>query len=132
MRVSRLFLFAASFGLAGLVKRVYRPWAYQHGVSDLGVADSAPSLLYVFGMGLLVATVAGTSARLRPLKYVTIVGVGAGALVYEISQAFRRDRWFSWTDVIATVLGVFGAVLVERALTKAEDKPGTPSVDRRA
>lgn len=122
LRVLRPLLFAATLTLAGLVRRVYRPWAYQEGVSHFRVADWAPSLLFIFGLGMLVATVAGRVARLRQVKYWAMIGVGAGALAYEVSQAFRPDRSFDWTDAVATVLGMFGAMLVERAATEAERK----------
>ena len=38
----RALVLIASFALAMLVKRVYRPWAYGQGVSLLGLADWAP------------------------------------------------------------------------------------------
>lgn len=119
----RLFLFIASFALAILVKKLYRPWVYQREIWGLRVADWGPSLFYVFGMEMLTAALIATTGRLRHLKYQTMAGVVAGALLYEISHSLRPDRWFSWDDIIATIVGGLAAILVEVILTSAGNRP---------
>lgn len=119
----RLFLFVSSFALAVLVKKLYRPWAYQRGIEGLGLADWGPSLFYVFGLEMLIAALICITGRMRHLKYQTMAGVLAGAMAYEISHAFRPDRWFSWSDFIATIVGGLAALLVEVVLTRGGGDP---------
>jgi hypothetical protein len=126
-RILRLSLFVASFALAILAKKVYRPWAYHRGVGWFNVVDWGPSLFYVFGMMMLAATLIAATRRLRHLKYQTMAGIAVGALMYEISHAFRSDRWFGWDDVTATVVGGLAAILVEAVLTRVEGKPDSRS-----
>jgi len=115
----RLFLFIVSLSLVGLVKKVYRPWVYQQGGWDFSIADWGPSLFFIFGMGMLIAAVVTTIERLQQLKYQTMAGVIIGALLYKISHALRPDQWFSWDDIIATIVGGLAAILVEVILTGA-------------
>jgi hypothetical protein len=121
-QVLRLLLFVGSMGISGFVKRAYRPWAYQHDVSDLGFAGWAPSLFYILGLGMLLSAMIQFVPRLRQLKFQTMIGASLGALGYEISQAIRPNRTFSWTDVLATLGGIGAALLLEKALTAAEAK----------
>ena len=121
-QVLRLLLCTGSMGISGFVKRVYRPWAYQHEVLDLGFAGWAPSLFYILGLGMLLAALIQLVPRLRQLKFQTMIGAGMGALGYEISQTIRPDRTFSWTDVLATLAGIGAALLLEKALTAVEVK----------
>ncbi len=109
----RIFLFFVSFTLAILVKKVFRPWAYQYEIRFLGIADWGPSLFYIIGMEMLIAALITMTGRLKHLKFQTMWGVIAGALFYEISQSMRSDRWFSWDDVFATIVGGLVAVLFE-------------------
>jgi hypothetical protein len=51
-----------------------------------------------------------------------MVGIVIGAMMYEFSQAFRSDRWFSWGDVSVTIAGGLAAILVEAFLTRVEKK----------
>ncbi len=119
-QILRLMLFAGSMGLSGFVKKVYRPWAYQREASDFGFAGWAPSFFYILGLGMLLAALIQCIPRLRQLKFQTMIGAGLGALGYEISQAVRPERTFSWTDVLATIGGIAAALLLEWALTVVE------------
>ncbi|HEY69147.1 MAG TPA: hypothetical protein G4O08_01040 [Anaerolineae bacterium] len=121
-QVLRLLLFVGSMGISGFVKSVYRPWAYQHEVPDLGFAGWAPSFFYILGLGMLLATLIQIVPGLRRLKFQTMIGAGLGALGYEISQAIRSDRTFSWPDVLATIGGIVAALLIEKVVTMLEAK----------
>jgi hypothetical protein len=118
----RFLLFIASLILAGLVRNVYRPWAYQNEIGCLLVADWGPSLFFIFGMAMLIAALITRVGRLRHLKVQAMAGVLAGALFYEISQLWRADRWFSWEDAIATIVGGLGAILVEMILASKANR----------
>lgn len=128
--IFRLFLFFVSFALALLIKKVYRPWVYQREIWDLRVADWGPSLFYVFGMMMLIATLIIMTGKLRNLKYQTMAGIIIGAMMYEISHLFRSDRWFSWADLIATIVGGFAAILSEIILSRVEKKSDSISPSR--
>ncbi len=72
---------------------------------------------------MLLAVIPNFLPMLRPFRYHTMIGAGAGALGYEISQAFRAHRTFSWIDPVATIIGVAGALLVEKWKSTAESRP---------
>ena len=118
--IVRLALFIISFTLAILVKKIYRPWVYQRGMDFLYLTDWGPSLFYIFGFMMLAALTFVVSSRGCHLKFPTMAGIAIGAIVYEISHAFRSDRWFSWDDLGATVAGGLMAFLVEWILEKFE------------
>jgi hypothetical protein len=122
MVMLRLFLFFASFTFAVLVKKIFRPWAYQKEIRFLGIADWGPSLFYIIGMVILIATLITKTGRLRHLKVQIMWGVIAGALFYEISQSMRSDRWFNWEDFFATMVGGLIAVFFEGFISNAENK----------
>ena len=90
--IVRLLLFLASFTLAILVKKVYRPWVYQHGAGFLPIADWGPSQFYIFGFVMLIAWLIAVTGRMRHLKFPMATGIVIGAKVYELSHAFRSDR----------------------------------------
>jgi hypothetical protein len=113
-------LFIASFALAILVKKVYRPWVYQHGAGFLPVADWGPNLFYIFGFIMLTAFLIAVTGRMRPLKFPLMAGIAIGAMLYEISHAFRSDSWSSWDDLIATIVGGLVAMFVEGILIRTE------------
>jgi hypothetical protein len=125
-------LFIASFALAILVKKVYRPWVYTHGAGFIPVADWGPSLFYIFGFMMLTALLIAATGRMRHLKFPTMVGVAIGAMMYEISHAFRADRWFSWDDLIATIVGGLSAIIVEVILTRTENATNRESMSFRS
>ena len=118
--IARLTLFIVSFAFAIFVKKVYRPWVYQHGEGLLSFAGWGPSHFYIFGFMMLAALLVTAFGRIRHLKFPTMTGIAIGAMMYEISHAFRSDRWFSWDDLIATVAGGLCAILIEVILTRTE------------
>jgi VanZ family protein len=114
----RFFLFLIPLTLAALVKKTFRPWISSHSNVGPKILDYGPSLFYIFGMIMLVATLIAVTGKLNRLKYQTMAGVIIGALFYEATQIFRSDRWFRWDDAIFTVAGGLLAIFTEFILSR--------------
>ncbi len=71
---------------------------------------------------MLTTALVAATGQWKHLKFPTMIGIAFGAMLYEISHAFRSDRWFSWDDITATAAGGLMALLVEWILTRAEYK----------
>lgn len=82
--------------------RAYRPWAWNAGIHDFGLANSLPSLGGTVAVMLLFA---GLFTRSSGAALQLAVGGGAGLLAYEFMQPFLHSGVFDWSDVIWTVLG---------------------------
>jgi hypothetical protein len=80
-----------------LAKTLYRPFAYEKELTDLGIADSAPSFFYVIGFSQLLLIKESS----RPKTIILLVTLGSVA--YEFFQS--RHQVLDVTDLMASLLG---------------------------
>jgi hypothetical protein len=102
--VAVLAFFATEFG-----RFVYRPYVRQHGISDLGLADSIGNLGgIVVQIFITLAAVNATkkqSFRIAPL-------LAVGYVAYEFVQPLLPKGVFDWKDVYGTLLGLCASLVV--------------------
>jgi hypothetical protein len=106
-------LYAVTAVVAFLVteagRNVYRPYIYEHGINDLGIADSMGNL------GGIVVQIFFSLAILNSQKKKAFNVIGflvAGYILYEIVQPYLPKGVFDWKDIIGTIVGGFVSVLV--------------------
>lgn len=91
-------------------RTLYRPYIYETGVEDFGIADSIGNL------GGIVVQVFASLAILnsRASKALRVIGfLVAGYILYEIIQPYLPRGVFDWKDVFGTILGgIIAALLV--------------------
>ena len=90
-------------------RSVYRPYIYEHGINDLGIADSVGNL------GGIVVQIFLSLAILNSQKKKAFNVIGflvAGYIVYEIAQPYLPRGVFDWKDIFGTIIGGAVSVLV--------------------
>jgi len=113
-----LFLLVAvgAFVLTELGRYVYRPYAYEHGISDFGLADSIGNL-----GGIIVMIFLGLAAlnSTRRQSYRLAVFYSVGFVVYEFMQPFLPKGVFDWLDIYSTAVGFAISLLMLTAVWRA-------------
>jgi len=112
-----LLIAAAAFAATELGRFVYRPWAYERGIADLGLADSIGNL-----GGIVVQIFVGV-AVINPTpvqSYRLAAFFAAGYVLYEFAQPYLPRGVFDWGDVGATVLGWVITVVLLKAVWRGE------------
>ena len=106
------FLIGFSSVILGFLgKIIYRPFIYSNDIYDLGIADSLPSLFYVFGFSFLLFI----NQFIKVYLIITIVMIGS--VLYEYYQFWRTDI-FDLSDVIFSILGGVLAILIYSILKR--------------
>ena len=88
---------------------VYLPYIYEHGINDLGIADSMGNL------GGIVVQIFFSLAILNSQKKKAFNVIGflvAGYILYEIVQPYLPKGVFDWKDIFGTIIGGVVSVLV--------------------
>jgi hypothetical protein len=96
-----------AFLLTEAGRNVYRPYIYEHGINDLGIADSMGNL------GGIVVQIFFSLAILNSQKKKAFNVIGflvAGYILYEIVQPYLPKGVFDWKDIYGTIIG--GAISV--------------------
>ena len=107
-----------AFLLSEVGRSVYRPYVYDHGINDLGIADSMGNL------GGIVVQVFFSLAILNSQTRKTFNVIGflvVGYILYEIAQPFLPKGVFDWKDIYGTIIGgvvSVGVVAVLRLVVK--------------
>jgi hypothetical protein len=110
MRGIYFITFAFFFILTEIGRQIYRPYVYQNGIKDLGVADVIGNLLgtvavIFFGLGLNHAN------RVQSIRVIVFITVGI--TIYELLQLVLPRGLLDWKDVISTpIAGLFSLMLV--------------------
>ncbi|MGI9585221.1 MAG: hypothetical protein ACR2N7_06480 [Acidimicrobiia bacterium] len=99
-----------AFLLTEAGRNIYRPYIYETGINDFGLADSIGNL------GGIVVQVFVSLALLnsRKTKAFNVVGfLVAGFILYEIIQPYLPKGVFDWKDIYGTIIGgIISAFLV--------------------
>jgi hypothetical protein len=102
LRLIYLASFVISFALTEAGRYIYRPYIYENGINDFGIADSMGNL-----GGIIVQIFFGMMI-LNPLykKGVRLIFFFVfGYIVYEILQPYLPKGTFDWLDIYGTLLG---------------------------
>ena len=90
-------------------RSVYRPYIYENGINDLGIADSMGNL------GGIVVQIFFSLAILNSQKKKAFNVIGflvVGYILYEIVQPYLPKGVFDWKDIFGTIIGGVVSVLV--------------------
>jgi len=101
---------AGAFLLTEAGRSMYRPYIYESGINDFGIADSVGNL------GGIVVQIFLSLAILNSQKSKAFNVIGflvAGYILYEIVQPYLPRGVFDWKDIYGTIIGgVVSALLV--------------------
>lgn len=99
-----------AFLLTEAGRNIYRPYIYETGINDFGIADSMGNL------GGIVVQAFASLAILNSQKakaFNVIAFLVAGYLLYEIVQPYLPRGVFDWKDLYGTIAGgIISALLV--------------------
>ena len=109
-------LFRLLYGLTAVVafflteagRYIYRPYIYENGINDFGIADSMGNL------GGIVVQIFFSLAILNSQKRRAFNVIGflvAGYILYEIVQPYLPKGVFDWKDIYGTLIGGFVSVV---------------------
>jgi len=112
-RTISLVIFCCALVLTEIGRELYRPYIFQHGMQDFGLAAIVGNLfgtiaIIFFGIALVNAN---RRASLILTALVTLV-----LILYEFVQNFLPVSIFDWRDIVATLIGGGIAYLLVRAL----------------
>lgn len=99
-----------AFLLTEAGRNIYRPYVYETGLNDLGIADSMGNL-----GGIIVQTFASLAIlNSQRTKAFNVIGfLVAGYILYEIVQPYLPRGVFDWKDIYGTIIGgIVSALLV--------------------
>ena len=108
-RIIYFFIFICSFGITEIGRTIYRPFIYENGINDFGIADSIGNsggivVQIFFGLALINSTFK------KGLYLIAFFVVGY--IVYEILQPILPRGVFDWKDIYGTLIGgVIGLIL---------------------
>ncbi len=108
-RLAFLVLGAGAFVFTEFGRYVYRPYVYEHGINDLGLADSVGNLGGIVVQIFLALAILNPSHR---QSYRLAVFFAVGYVVYEFAQPYLPKGVFDWLDIYATVIGLLISVLL--------------------
>ena len=88
---------------------MYRPYVYENGVNDFGIADSMGNL------GGIVVQIFFSLAILNSQRRKTFNVIGflmVGYILYEFLQPYLPKGVFDWKDIFGTIIGGLVSVTV--------------------
>ena len=109
LRLLYAMIAVVAFFVTEAGRSVYRPYIYENGINDLGIADSMGNL------GGIVVQIFLSLAILNSQKKKAFNVIGflvAGYIVYEIAQPYLPRGVFDWKDIYGTIIGGVFSVLV--------------------
>jgi hypothetical protein len=116
--------FAVFFILTEIGREVYRPFIYQNGIDDFGLADVVGNLLgtvaiIFFNLGFNHAT------RVQGRRIIAFTTVGV--TLYELLQPILPKGVLDWKDVVSTPIAGCISYLIVSVLWRVVRDPLTPS-----
>ena len=98
-----------AFFLTEAGRYVYRPYIYENGINDLGIADSMGNL------GGIVVQIFFSLAILNSQKRKAFDVIGflvAGYILYEVIHPYLPKGVFDWKDIYGTIIGGLIAAMI--------------------
>lgn len=108
-RIFYFLIFIFSFAITEMGRFIYRPFIYENGINDYGIADSMGNLGGIivqifFGLALI------NSSKKKGLRLICFFIIGY--IIYEIVQPFLPKGVFDWKDIYGTIIGgIIGLLL---------------------
>jgi len=110
MRGVYFVTFVVFFILTEIGREIYRPYVYQNGLNDFGLADVIGNLL---GTVAIIFFCLGVNHANRVQSIRIIAFVTVGITIYELLQAVLPKGVLDWKDVVSTpIAGLFSLLLV--------------------
>lgn len=110
-RLAYLMLFVVAFCLTELGRYVYRPFVYERGLSDFGLADTMGNHL---GAVTLVFFILFVMHATRVESYIVLGVVTFGYVGYELAQRLLPGSTSDPKDIVASLIGGVIALLLLR------------------
>jgi hypothetical protein len=110
LRLAYAVVAVGAFALTEAGRGIYRPYIYETGINDFGIADSLGNLA-----GIVVQVFASlTILNSQKAKVFNVIGfLVAGYILYEIIQPYLPRGVFDWKDIYGTIIGgIVSALLV--------------------
>jgi len=108
-RIIYLVVAVFAFLVTEAGRNIYRPFIYENGINDYGIADS------IGNMGGIIVQIFLMLAILNspPKKVFNVIGfVTIGYVIYEILQPYLPKGVFDWKDVFGSLIGGVICVLI--------------------
>ena len=91
-----------AFLLTETGRNIYRPYIYEHGIEDYGLADSIGNLGGIIVQIFLMLAFLNSP----PQKVKNVIGfVTTGYIAYEMLQPYLPRGVFDWKDIYGTLIG---------------------------
>ena len=119
LRVVYFNIFVVAFLITEIGRNVYRPYIYENGIADYGIADSIGNLMGVvtqifFSLALLHCS------REKGLRVIAFIM--GGYVVYELMQPYLPRGVFDRNDLVGTIVGGIAAAVIFLALHAVADQ----------
>lgn len=101
-----------SFVLTEAGRDIYRPYVYQNGIRDFGIADTLGNSFGVVTAIFFILAISGKGTR---RDYVLLLGITAGLALYELAQGPMGGA-IDPKDIVATFVAGGVSALVYRAV----------------
>jgi hypothetical protein len=111
-----------AFLLTEVGRSIYRPYIYENGINDFGIADSMGNL------GGIVVQIFFSLALLNSpgKKAFRVVGfLVVGYILYEFAQPYLPKGVFDWKDIYGTVVGAIVSIALLLLLRRVARKNRT-------
>jgi hypothetical protein len=115
-RAAYLTLFVVAFSLTELGRYVYRPFVYERGLSDFGLADKMGNHL---GAVTLVFFILFVMHATRVESYIVLGVVTFGYVGYELAQRWLPGSTSDPKDIVASLIGGVIALVLLRLVDAA-------------
>ena len=97
-----------AFFLTEAGRYVYRPYIYETGINDFGIADSMGNLGGIVVQIFLSLAILNSQRK----KAFNVIGfLVVGYILYEIAQPYLPKGVFDWKDIYGTIIGALVSVI---------------------
>jgi hypothetical protein len=116
MRIAYAAGFVMFFLITEIGRKIYRPWVYENGISDWGIADTIGNSMgtltqIFFSLAILHAT--------RIQAYRVAAFITCGYILYEVLQPYLPRGVFDPGDIYATIGAGFVALIIISIMHRA-------------
>jgi len=108
-RIIYLVVAVFAFLVTEAGRNIYRPFIYENGINDYGIADSIGNIGGIIVQIFLMLAILNSP----PKKVFNVIGfVTIGYVIYEILQPYLPKGVFDWKDVFGSLIGGVICVLI--------------------
>ncbi|NOZ45408.1 MAG: hypothetical protein GXO79_01350 [Chlorobi bacterium] len=101
-RVIYIIVAILAFLLTEAGRYIYRPYIYNNGINDFGIADSIGNLGGIVVQIFFMLAILNSQRK----KVFNVIGfVTIGYIIYEILQPYLPKGVFDWKDIYGTFIG---------------------------